>query len=274
MPELPEVETLRRDLERSVRGSTIITTTLGRLRSVRRYDDPQRFVAQTEGARFVSFGRHGKYLTAALSTGETLVVHLRMSGQMRLADTTDVALAPHTHVRFTLVDGRELRFIDPRTFGELWVTTPELPSLAHLGPDALVALEDPDGFRASFVGRRAPVKGVLLDQGTLAGVGSIYADEACFLAGVRPTRVASTLTRPRLERLRHGLLQVLHEAIEARGSTLGDGQYVDLWGQPGSYGVEHRVHARAGRPCECCGSMLRRVIVAQRSAVFCPTCQR
>ena len=274
MPELPEVETLRRDLERSVRDATIVATTLGRLRSVRRYDDPRRFIAQTEGVSFVGFGRHGKYLSAHLSSGETLVVHLRMSGQMRLVASVDAPLAPHTHIRFSLADGRELRFVDPRTFGEMWVTSDDVPELGHLGPDALVALEDPQGFRQLLRHRRAAVKGVLLDQATLAGVGSIYADEACFVAGVRPTRSAATLTRPRVERLRLALRQVLQDGIEARGSTLADGQYVDLWGQPGLYGVEHHVHARAGQRCEVCGTTLRRVIVAQRSATFCPACQR
>ena len=274
MPELPEVETLRHDLEGSVRGATIVATTLGRLRSVRRYDDPQRFIAQTEGASFVGFGRRGKYLYARLSSGETLVVHLRMSGQMRLVDSFDAPLAAHTHVRLSLGDGRELRFIDPRTFGEMWVTSDDVPELGHLGPDALVALSDARRFRESLRRRRSTVKGVLLDQSTLAGVGSIYADEACFVAGVRPTTSATTLTRPAIERLRVALLEVLHEGIEARGSTLGDGQYVDLWGQPGAYGAVHRVHARAGQGCPRCGAILRRVIVAGRSAVFCPKCQR
>jgi formamidopyrimidine-DNA glycosylase len=274
MPELPEVETLRRDLERSVRGASIVTTTLGRLRSVRRYDDPQQFVAQTQGASFAGFGRLGKYLYAHLSSGETLVVHLRMSGQMRLTESSAAPIAPHTHVRFGLDDGRELRFIDPRTFGEMWVTSDNVPELLHLGPDALVALEDAASFRESLRSRKTAVKGVLLDQATLAGVGSIYADEACFLAGVRPTTSARALTRPAVERLRVALIQVLHEGIEARGSTLGDGQYVDLWGQPGTYGAGHRVHARAGEGCLRCGAILRRLIVAGRSAVFCPKCQR
>ncbi len=222
----------------------------------------------------MSFDRLGKYLYARVSSGETLVVHLRMSGQMRLVESVDAPLAPHTHVRFSLEDGRELRFIDPRTFGEMWVTSDDVPELGHLGPDALVALDDTRGFRESLRHRRSAVKGVLLDQSTLAGVGSIYADEACFVAGVRPTTSAITLTRPAVERLRLALLEVLHEGIEARGSTLGDGQYVDLWGEPGGYGAGHRVHARAGLGCPRCGSILRRVIVAGRSAVFCPKCQR
>jgi formamidopyrimidine-DNA glycosylase len=274
VPELPEVETLRRDLQSTVVGSVISRTTLGRLRSVRRYDDPQRFVVETEGATFSEFGRHGKYLYARLSTNETLVVHLRMSGQVRLAETSDVALMPHTHIRFTLDDGREIRFVDPRTFGEMWVTANDLPDLAHLGPDALVFLADPAGFAMALKKRRSALKGVLLDQATLAGVGSIYADEGCFLAGVRPTRAADSLTRKEVERLRVALLNVLDAGIAGRGSTLGDGQYVDMFGQPGSYAASHQVHARGGKPCLVCGRDLVRVIVAQRSAVYCPKCQR
>jgi formamidopyrimidine-DNA glycosylase len=274
MPELPEVETLRRDLEATVAGRTIVATTLGRLRSVRRYEDPQRFVAETQGAHFVEFGRHGKYLYARLSTGTTLVVHLRMSGQMRLAESAAIATAPHTHVRFALDDGRELRFIDPRTFGELWVTRNDLPELAHLGPDALVLLNDARAFPEALRTRRMALKGVLLDQATMAGVGSIYADESCFRAGVRPTRLASSLSGPAAQRLRLALAQVLAEGIAARGSTLGDGQYVDIWGRGGTYASSHLVHARAGQPCVTCAAVLRRVIVAGRSAVYCPMCQR
>lgn len=274
MPELPEVETLRRDLERTVLGATIRQTTLGRLRSVRRYDDPARFVAETEGATLIGFDRLGKYLFARLSTDETMVVHLRMSGQVRLAGSADIELMPHTHVRFTFADGRELRFLDPRTFGELYVTSNEVPELAHLGPDALTMLEDPKALLRALTGRRMALKGVLLDQSSLAGVGSIYADEGCFLAKIRPTREAASVTAREADRLRAALLTVLTEGIAARGSTLGDGQYVDMFGQPGTYGGAHRVHARGGQACAQCGATLVRVIVAQRSAVYCPRCQR
>ena len=274
MPELPEVETLRRDLDEALVGRSIVSTTLGRLRSVRRYDDPQRFVEQTQGAKFTSFDRLGKYLYARLSTGETLVIHLRMSGQMRLVADAAQPVVPHTHVRFVLNDGRELRFTDPRTFGELWVTANDVPELGHLGPDALVMLDDAYAFDQALRSRRMALKGVLLDQATLAGVGSIYADEACFVARVRPTRPAASLSRPATNRLRVALLQVLGEGIAARGSTLGDGQYVDLWGRGGTYAGAHRVHARGGQPCVSCGLVLQRVIVAGRSAVYCPRCQR
>lgn len=274
MPELPEVETLRRDLVGSLRGLTILSTTLGRLRSVRRYDDPQRFIDETEGATFLGFDRHGKYLLARLSGERTLVIHLRMSGQLRLAPSADEPVAAHTHVRFLLSNGSELRFVDPRTFGEMWVTTNEAPELRHLGRDALDILDDRAGFAAVLAGRQMALKGALLDQSWIAGVGSIYADEACFVARVRPTRTAGSLSRAETERLRAALRLVLDEGIAARGSTLGDGQYVDLWGRGGSYGDAHRVHARSGSPCPACRATLVRTVVAQRSAVYCPTCQR
>lgn len=274
MPELPEVETLRRDLERSVVGTRIIRTTLGRLRSVRRYENPAEFVVQTEQAKFVGFDRLGKYLLVRLSTGQTLVVHLRMSGQLRLEASLDETLLPHTHVRFTLDDGREVRFVDPRTFGELYVTTNDVPELAHLGSDALRVLIDDEYFKRVLTNRRMALKGVLLDQRSLAGVGSIYADEGCFVAGIRPTRSASSIRGAERDRLRVALLAVLEEGIAARGSTLGDGQYVDLFGQPGRYGPAHRVHARAGQPCVRCRRLLVRTVIAQRSSVYCEHCQR
>lgn len=273
MPELPEVETLRRDLEQSIAGARITKTTLGRLRSVRRYEDPAQFVAQTERARFVGFDRLGKYLFARLSTGETLVVHLRMSGQMRLVQSPGEALLAHTHVRFALDDGRELRFVDPRTFGEMYVSSNDVPELSHLGLDALHVLTDSAIFERALINRRMALKGVLLDQSSLAGIGSIYADEGCFVAGIRPTRPSASLNAIERDRLRVALLAVLNEGVDARGSTLGDGQYVDLFGQPGTYGQSHRAHARGGQPCPQCGRLLVRVIVSQRSAVYCERCQ-
>lgn len=274
MPELPEVETLRRDLERSIAGARITKTTLGSRRSVRRYEDPARFVAQTEQAWFVGFDRLGKYLFARLATGQTLVVHLRMSGQMRLVDSPGEPLLPHTHVRFAFDDGRELRFVDPRTFGEMYVSTNDVPELSHLGRDALRVLTDAGRFERVLTNRRMALKGVLLDQSSLAGIGSIYADEGCFIAGINPTRPAASLNTMERDRLRVALLTVLEEGIAARGSTLGDGQYVDLFGQPGTYGRAHRVHAKGGQPCPQCRRRLVRVIVAQRSAVYCEHCQR
>ena len=194
MPELPEVETVRRGLNDRIVGRRIDSVTLGRLRSVRRYAEPQAFVDELVGVRIERTGRHGKYLLIYMDAGIVLVIHLRMSGQLLyVAPGSDVPLAPHTHVRFGLSDGAEVRFLDPRTFGEMFVTTPDLPELAHLGPDAFDGVATPAELAGRMAGRRAPLKSVLLDQRVVAGVGSIYADEICFRAGVRPTRPASGL---------------------------------------------------------------------------------
>ncbi len=278
MPELPEVETVRRDLERLVCGRSVEKVTLGRLRSVRRYDDPDLFVRQLEGTQIESIRRLGKYLLVDVGRDNgqrsVLVIHLRMSGQLLFVEDHAVALLPHTHVRLTFADGTELRFVDPRTFGEMFVTSPSLAELQHVGPDAWTDLDNVAEFRTRFAGRKSALKGSLLDQSVLAGVGSIYADELCFRAKLRPSRSTATLRPIDYARLFQAMKDVLGEAIEHRGSTLGDGQYVGLDGVAGTFAHQHRVHARAGLECGQCGSVIRRGVVAQRSAYWCPTCQR
>ena len=275
MPELPEVETVRRGLEDRIVGRRIDRVTLGRLRSVRRYAEPQAFVDELVGVRILRLGRHGKYLLVHMDAGIVLVIHLRMSGQLlHVAPGTVAELAPHTHVRFGLSDGAEVRFLDPRTFGEMFVTSPDLPELAHLGPDALAAVTTPDELAVRMAGRRAPLKSVLLDQRVVAGVGSIYADELCFRAGVRPTRPASGLRPIEIVRVHAAMKSVLAEAVAAGGSTLGDGQYVGVDGEAGTYATEHRVHALGGLPCSICGSTIRSGIIGQRSSSWCIRCQR
>ena len=221
MPELPEVETVRRDVDAVLVGRRIDEVVLGRLRSVRRVADPEDFRRALRGARVVGTGRHGKYLLVNLGSGSVLVVHLRMSGQL-LHGPADLPLRPHTHVRLQLDDGSELRFVDPRTFGEMFVTTSSLPELSGLGPDALDPALSGASLRKAAVGRRAALKAFLLDQRVLAGVGSIYADEICFRAGLRPGRSVARVSGPQFGRLHGHVRDVLAESIEARGSTLGD----------------------------------------------------
>jgi formamidopyrimidine-DNA glycosylase len=273
VPELPEVETVRRDVDAVLVGRRVDNVVLGRLRSVRRAADPEDFRSSLIGRRVMATGRHGKYLLVHLDSDAVLVVHLRMSGQL-LHGPASIPLLAHTHVRLALDDGCELRFVDPRTFGEMFVTTSELPELASLGPDALDPALDGLSLRAAARGRRVALKAFLLDQTVLAGVGSIYADEVCFRAGLRPGRSVARITGPQFARVHGHVFDVLSEAIEARGSTLGDGQYVGLDGRPGTFAARHRVHARAGSPCVDCGTMIRRGVIAQRSAYWCPTCQK
>lgn len=203
----------------------------------------------------------------------TLAIHLRMSGQL-LRVAHDAPLAPHTHARLALDDGWQLRFVDPRTFGEWWVTDPNVPELAHLGPDALNAPPDATELRALLRRRRTSLKAVLLDQRTLAGLGNIYADEVLWHARLRPSRPAALMTLPAARRLTDAIADVLDRAVKARGSTLSDKQYVDLDGQPGNAQLGHRVYARAGQECERCGRVIERIKLVGRSTFFCPRCQR
>jgi formamidopyrimidine-DNA glycosylase len=279
MPELPEVETVRLDLDGSIVGRTITSVVLGRLRSVRRYADPATFVDELLGARISSTGRLGKYLFLNLSGAavddSVLVVHLRMSGQLLLpAGGPQADIAKHTHVRIGFDDGNELRFVDPRTFGEMYVTTADIPELSHLGPDAWTQLSSGKELRARMKGRSIALKAALLDQTVTAGVGSIYADEIAHRAGVRPTRSVAKLKGKEFDRLYECIKEVLGEAIEARGSTLGDGQYVGLDGTAGTYANAHRVHARIKLGCASCGGEVSTGIVAQRSAYWCRRCQK
>jgi formamidopyrimidine-DNA glycosylase len=279
MPELPEVETVRLDLDGSIVGRTITSVVLGRLRSVRRYADPTTFIDELLGAQISSTGRLGKYLFLNLSGAavddSVLVVHLRMSGQLLLPlGGPQAEIAKHTHVRIGFDDGNELRFVDPRTFGEMYVTTADIPELSHLGPDAWTQLSSGKELRARMKGRSIALKAALLDQTVTAGVGSIYADEIAHRAGVRPTRSVAKLKGKEFDRLYECIKEVLGEAIEARGSTLGDGQYVGLDGTAGTYANAHRVHARVKLGCASCGGEVSTGIVAQRSAYWCRRCQK
>jgi formamidopyrimidine-DNA glycosylase len=280
MPEGPEVETVRRDLERLAVGSTIDRVRATGRRSVRRYGDGPAalaaFEADVAGLSIVGTGRLGKYVWLQVSRGNAvsaLIIHLRMSGQVRWHQPSD-ALAPHTHIVLMLDSGAELRFVDPRTFGEVWRTDNPRAELSHIGPDAVEAALDAEAFVAALRQRRSPTKAVLLDQGFVAGIGNIYSDEICFRAGIRSTRRADTLTKPQARRIAEQTVMVLSEAIERRGSSLRDQQYVDLLGFGGAASSGHCVYDRLGQPCLVCGRSIERTKVAGRSSYFCRSCQR
>jgi len=274
VPELPEVETVRRDLAAELPGSTIVKVDVSGARSVRRYPDASVFETELRGRAVGSVGRWGKYLLIELDgPAGVLVVHLRMSGQLRLV-APGADLAKHSHVRLTLGDGRQLRFVDPRTFGELFVTSPDLPELAGLGIDALDPALTVAALSELLASRRARLKPVLLDQRILAGIGNIYSDEVLWRARLRWYRPAGDLRPAEMGRLHTAVHEVLTEAIDARGSSLHDGQYVDLSGQPGRFQERHAVYARLGQPCRRCGRAIERTTVAQRSHFWCRGCQR
>lgn len=274
MPELAEVETIRRDVERIYSGRRIAEVDVTGLRSVRRHTDPAEFVSRVRGRRLASTGRRGKYLILGLDDGDAVVAHMGMSGQL-LHAAADAEVLKHTHVRLGFDHGADLRFVDPRTFGQMWVTTPvagRIPELAHLGFDPL---EDPQAQKRlkELVRRPTKLKPLLMDQGRIVGIGNMYADEILFAAGLRPDRAAATLSAPETNRLYRSMVSVLNDAIRYRGSSLADEQYRDLFGELGGFQKRHRVYAREGQPCVRCGETVVRVPFAGRSSFFCPGCQ-
>ena len=278
MPELPEVETVRRGLEGAVVGRRIAgVQVLGR-RSVRR-QSPAELTTRLEGRTLTAAGRRGKFLLMSLDDDAVLVVHLRMSGQLlHLSGTERPPIAAHTHVVVELGDGTQLRFIDPRTFGE-WFVSSDLDSrgvpaeLAHLGRDPLLEGLPTAYLATHFAGRRARLKGLLTDQRIVAGIGSIYADEICFRAKLRPDRSGGSLTGPELASLAKAARAVLREAVASRGSSLRDKGYRDLAGDFGSFQERHAVYGRTGEQCPRCGNRVVRFQVGARAAYMCEGCQ-
>ncbi len=277
MPELPEVETVRRGLERHLVGRRIISVDVGRERTVRRTSREALIVGLTDTV-VEAADRRGKYLLLPLDSGDTMMIHLRMSGQVLLA-AGGSPRPPHTHVVMHLDDHHEAWFVDPRTFGEVVVFDPdnvgvELPELARMGVDPIAEPFDPAILRAAFGPSRRALKPMLLDQHVVAGIGNIYADEILHRARLRPDRAASALDRRQIRVLYESIVSVLTEAIDAGGSTLGDAQYVDLMGKSGSYQDDHRVYGRGGERCSTCGrGWIRRTMTGGRGTHYCPVCQ-
>ena len=277
MPELPEVETVRRDLEAEFAGRIIGSVTAGGTRTLRRHATPDEVIGLVRGQRLVAAGRRGKYLTLTLGNGDVVVVHLGMSGQL-LKAAAGAPLARHTHFVFGFEGGSELRFVDPRTFGEIFVATPVGPGgalreLSHLGPDPLEDIGDPDALAAVLAGRTTRLKPLMMDQTRISGIGNMYADEILFAARLRFDRPALSLRPPDVGRLHRAMHSVLDAAIAHRGSSFADEQYRDLYGELGGYQRLHNVYAREGLACPACASPIERVKFAGRSNFFCPSCQ-
>lgn len=288
MPELPEVEVTRRLLAPKIVGRTIRAVRCGPpsyffLTPPRRLE--QRLVGRTIGA----LERQGKYLLMSLGGGDRLLLHLGMTGQLFMDGTTSPRLLHdrsrargaeavpgqdrHTHLCIDFVDdGPGLRFRDVRKFGKVrWLEPGQAdPRLEKLGPDALQA--DGDTLFAASRKRSAKVKTFLLDQGVLAGVGNIYADEALYGSGIRPTRSARRVTRRQYALLAENLQRVLERSIQTGGSSISD--FVAPDGSDGQFQNERRVYAREGEPCSRCAARIVRVVIGQRSSHYCPRCQR
>lgn len=270
MPELPEVETTRRGIEAALKGRTITGVTVRNPRL--RQPVPPSLGNKAMGQRIDAVNRRAKYLLIE-SAGGSLIIHLGMSGNLRICDA-DTAAAKHDHVDILLDDGHVLRYHDPRRFGfVLWADGDPLryPPLAALGPEPLEADFTALHLYQKSRGRRRAVRDFLLDGHIVAGIGNIYANEALFVAGIDPRRAAGRIAQARYARLHGALIEVLRAAIEAGGTTLKDFRRAD--GRPGYFQQQLRVYGRAGLPCPTCATPLRREIQGQRSLFFCPRCQ-
>jgi len=269
MPELPEVETTRRGVAPHVVDRQIVRVDVREQRL--RWPVPEA-LAELPGQRFCSVGRRSKYLKFHCTAG-TLLVHLGMSGSLRLV-AADAAPGKHAHVDIVFDNAIALRYIDPRRFGSMhWLPTGtgEHPLLAGLGPEPLdEALDLAHLYRASR-GRRLAVKQFIMDSRVIAGVGNIYACEALFLAGIHPGRPSGTISAKRYRRLTEAVRDVLGKAVAAGGTTLRD--FLGGDGRPGYFSQQLHVYGRGGEPCTKCSGSLRELRLGQRSTVFCPSCQ-
>ncbi len=276
MPELPEVETIRRDLLPLVRGRTItdvwVSPNAPRLVQLK---PPEEFCRGLTGRRIEDISRRGKYLIFNLDRDLSWAVHLRMTGRLLYCESCPDS--PYLRARFHLDDpdgraGAWLCFIDLRKFGTMWLVDDESLVTSRLGPEPLS-----EGFTAAHLRdllarRSAPVKTVLLDQAAIAGIGNIYADEALFNARISPKRAANTLSRRAVDRLHAGIRQTLLDALGDRGSSFRD--YLDASGREGGHQLKVKVFRRTGEPCYECGSPIRRIKLGGRSTHFCSRCQK
>jgi formamidopyrimidine-DNA glycosylase len=275
MPELPEVETIRRDLLPHVLGRAITGFRLSPgAERVIRDADPAVFARRLTGRRIDDLARRGKYLLFRLDGARSpfyLAVHLRMTGSLlyrRRGDPQDA----HVRAVITLDDGSELRYADLRKLGQIWLVESPEEAVGALGPEPLDAAFTTASLREVLSHRRGPVKAALLDQTAVAGIGNIYGDEGLFAARVHPLRPADSLSEAEAKRLHRAIRRVLNDALGNRGSSFRD--YVDASGGQGTHQLRVKVFRRTGQPCYVCGTEIARIKVGGRSTHFCPHCQQ
>jgi formamidopyrimidine-DNA glycosylase len=275
VPELPEVEVVRRGLEAHVVGRTVARVDVLHQRPVRRHlAGAEDFAALVTGRRVLGANRRGKYLWLPLDSGDALLAHLGMSGQLLVQPAT----APderHLRVRFGLTDGHELRFVDQRMFGGVSLSPDgaDLPAeIAHIARDPMDPMFDDDVFVARVRRRSSGLKRILLDQTVVSGVGNIYADEALWRARLHGDRLGTRLRATDVRRVLQDVREVMAAAL-VEGGTSFDSLYVNVNGESGYFDRSLHAYGQEGRPCERCGTAITRVAFMNRSSYFCPTCQ-
>ncbi len=271
MPELPEVETTRQGIEPHIKGQTVrkVIVRNGKLR----WPVPKNLSQVLEKHKVMSVSRRAKYLLISFSHG-TLILHLGMSGSLRIVDAKEPALF-HDHIDIVMRNGCCLRFRDPRRFGACLWTRGKIEShklLKHLGPEPLTADFDANYLHQTCHNRSRAIKQHIMDNHVVVGVGNIYASEALFNAGIHPKRAAGKISLKRLQRLTKTIKEVLADAIEQGGTTLKDFSNVD--GNPGYFAQKLNVYGLAGQPCNQCETPIKKIVQGQRSSYYCPQCQR
>ena len=282
MPELPEVETVRRGLSPVMDGRTILSVQLNR--PDLRFPLPPNFAGRLNGVRLERLGRRAKFLVGELSSGEALIMHLGMSGRFTISDGGqpgdfhhEIAPNPkHDHVIFHMEGGKTVTYNDPRRFGfmELWplAQMETYPRLSGLGPEPLSNMFSHAWLNEALKGKTGPIKSVLLDQRTIAGLGNIYVCEALYRSGISPRRRANTVPGERAARLTRAINDVISEAIAAGGSSISD--FKAATGELGYFQHSFSVYDREGQPCKTCGAPIRRIVQSGRSSFYCGSCQR
>jgi len=279
MPELPEVEVVRRDLEKEIVGKKIkkveVRNTKNAMRAIRRHKRRKEFEDALAGLKITKIDRRGKYILTHLN-GKILVSHLGMSGQLSLTKAS-AAQENHTHVVIHFTIGGQLRFVDPRTFGEMFVTEKgelgEVKELQNLGIDPLEQALTWQYFSKTLEEKKTKLKALLMDQKFICGLGNIYSDEILFAAGLRFDRPSNELSSQEVRRLYRAIQEILQEAIRFRGTSADDEQYKDLYGALGEFQTQLKVYQREGQPCRRCRTPVERARWSNRSTFFCPQCQ-
>lgn len=269
MPELPEVETYRLELAPALTNAKVKLVEVF-WPSIIAAPSAEQFQTQMAGQQFADFGRRGKYLILYLKSDHALIVHLRMTGELHI-HPPEVLPDKHTHVLFSLADGRTLHYRDQRKFGRLWLVKDADMVVGRLGPEPLEDNFSPQDLSIALTKRKSNIKSLLLNQSIVAGVGNIYADEALFRAGIDPRRNGNTLTEAEISALHHAIRTVLKLGIEMGGSSLQN--YVRLGGMKGNFQDQHQVFRKTGQPCPRCEAPIERIVLGQRSTHLCPNCQ-
>ena len=275
MPELPEVETVVRDLRKHGLEKAVVQAVDVRWPRTVADQTPESFAKALVGRTVTGVTRRAKYIVIALDSGSRLLIHLRMTGKLRFGDK-DERPGQHDHVVITFADGRSLLFNDTRKFGRFRLVASGNNPLSELGPEPLEEAFTLDALRQRLHGKTRQIKPLLLDQTTVAGLGNIYVDEALWQARIHPERRADTLTATEIRRLHLAIREVLQRAVDNCGTTLGtgEGNFYSVAGHRGRNADELKVFRRDGQPCPRCGTLLVRSVVGQRGTHYCPRCQK